>query len=269
MTIRTYKDLISQLPSTGLGAVVLIQGGEGTGKSTLAANVDGPVAYINLDWNLRYVEKHIKKDAQIDWFHIQLPKEASLSERQEVVKHINMIWNAFTTGAPSSFGTPYASCVFDTATILWDFLWPVKVEERILQGSNKNREPGPLDYRDANEWMHSIASSRASYRPDAYVIMLVHEEPLYVTDPKNPDSGFKILDPRGRVKLDGWKHSAKAAQLYMRLTRPEKAMDRNGKPKPFARTGEVLKFSDDETLMMSGEVLREPTWEDLKEILNG
>lgn len=249
-----------------LGVVVGIQGDFGTGKSELAANSPGVSCLVDLDYNTQYVEKRARqRNATIEFHRLGLKPEATIADRREMLRSITKLWNQFITRTPSEqYGVPFDNFIWDTGTALWDFIYPLKIEEREANGL---KSAGQLDYKDANAWMRSVASTRLLYRPEANVIFLMHEQPLWVPNPENPKT--KIVDPNGGVIPDGWRDLPKYLQLYLRLYRQKSGgKGRNGQPKNNVRMGQWLKVSEDESYITGPKItFPEPEWDDIQGML--
>lgn len=262
-----FESLLSDDPSPGTGALVGIQGDQGTGKSTLAANADDPVLYCILDPNSRALEQNLLPGHRVQWAHLYPPAgdDIPLADRQAWLGRVNTLWNGFLAGTPSKWGVPFKSFVWDTATRLWDGTYPTKVLEKL---GGKDRQPGPLDFATANDWMRQISLSRASMRPDAFVLVLLHEQPLYVEDPDKPGSAFKVAHATKKV-FDGWKETASDLNFFIRLIRrDEKETYTEGGVKKVRtvqkRYGVILKHPNEKLL---GVEIPEPTWKEIKEWL--
>ena len=267
MTETDFESLLSDDPSPGEGALIGIQGDAGTGKSTLAANADDPVLYLVLDPNSRALGQNLPTNHRISWAHVYPPagNDVALADRTAWLERVNKIWNGFLSGVPSKFGPPYKSFVWDTATRLWDGVYPTKVGEKL---AGKTREPGPLDYATSNDWMRQISLSRASLRPDAFVLVLLHEQTLYVPDPDKPDSTFRVAHATKKV-FDGWKETARDLNFFVRLIRKEEkvTVTEAGIRKvqtQLKRYGVILKHPNEKLLGME---IPEPTWQEIKEWL--
>ena len=259
----TFADLLSDSPNPGAGALIGIQGDYGTGKSTIGCNSDGPVLHAVLDPNSRALGLNLPSDAQVSWAHVYPPSgdEVALSDRQAFLSKINVLWNGFLAGNLSPWGVPYKSFVWDTATRLWDAVYPTKVQEKL---GNSSRQPGPLDFVRANDWMRQISLQRVEQRPDSFVLVLLHEQPLYVPDPEKPDSSFRIAHATKRV-FDGWKETARDLNIFIRLVRKTEKSTVAGKVvSQEVRYGIILKHPNEKLI---GLEMREPTWQEIKEWL--
>lgn len=263
------SDLEDVSPITELGGDRFgIQGDTATGKSTLAANIalsyGGPVLYFILDPNVKYLGNNIPKDAPISWIKLGLKQDATLGDKQEMLKKINVAWNGFLSSEPSSkWGEPFKAVVWDTHTLLWDFIGPTKVAERIAKSKNPNRDANQMDWGDANSWMSSLSTQQDVYRPDSCMIFLLHEKNKYVQDERGQWVESNIVIP------DAWKHTKKHVQVYIRLYRKLKGLGRDGKEKPNVRTGILEKFSPDEDVIRRLGEIAEPEYSDFIELLGG
>lgn len=262
----SLEELEEAAPLLELGADrYAIQGDTGTGKSTLALNIAasyGPVMYLVLDPNVKYLGPNIREDAKIAPFKLGLKGDATLADRQELMRRINFLWNSFLAKESSpKFGEPYGAIVWDTHTLLWDFVGPLKVEERLAKGKDPNRQAGPLDWGDANAWMASLSTQHDVYRPDSCMCFVLHEKAKWVQEDRGQWVESNIMIP------DAWKHTKKHVQVYLRLYRRVKGFDRNGKPKNNARTGMLEKFSPDESVPTRLGEIAEPEWQDFVELL--
>jgi hypothetical protein len=227
--------------------------------------------FVDLDYNTQYVERRANErhrldpeDGMVSFHRLGLKPDAVLADRQAQLREINKLWINFITAQPDPrWGKVPDIFIWDTATALWDFIYPLKLDERVAAGLKTS---GQLDYKDANAWMRSVAANRLLHRPDALVIFLMHEQPLWVPNPENPKT--RIPDPNGGVIPDGWRDLPKFLQLHLRLLRVKQGKDRNGVAKNNVRTGEWLKVSDDESYI-TGQKIRfsEPEWSDLEGML--
>ena len=261
----TLDDLY--VPETDLGGgLIAIQADTGVGKTTLALQVakEVPTAYMLLDPNTKYTKSQAPEGARLDFFRPTLPADPTPSDKQLWLEQVNLAWNHFLAAKPShshpEWG-PYGAFVWDTATSLWKNESEIRVEQKVSAGRNPNREWQPLDYAIANAWMRSVADSRNRLRPESYVLLLLHEEPVYVQDPDNPNSSFKIAHPTRRT-LDGWKNSFRDVQLAVRLYRKATWKDGKGVERKNVRFGTILKHAQLEGLI--GVEEPEITWETIK-----
>lgn len=269
MTKQTssFLDLLSDDPNPGAGALIGIQGDAGTGKTTIGANADDPVLHLVLDPNSRAVAQNLPTGHRIQYAHLYPPAgdDVPLADRQAWLRKVNTVWNGFLAGDPHPvWGVPFKSFIWDTATRLWDAVYPLKVQEKL---GSSTRKPGPLDYVAANDWMRQVSLSRATLRPDSYVLVLLHEQIVYVPDPENPGSTFRIPDPRGRMTFDGWKETPRDLNFFIRLIRREEPYEyvesgTRKKGKRWARYGIILKHPNE---MLIGTEFPSPTWSDIKE----
>lgn len=247
------------------GALIAIQSDYGVGKSRLAIQVsaDVPTAYMLLDPNDKYTQNHVPTGGKIDFYRPVLPADASDNDKAVWLASVNSVWNHFLAGKPSPVHPewgPYGAFVWDTATMLWYRQWNIRVEQRIKASKDQSRQAGPLDFTQANEWMRAIATGRNDLRPETMVLVLLHEEPVYIPDERNP--GFKVPHPTAK-QLDGWKHTFRDIQLGVRLVRRASAKLRDGKTDgKNVRYGVILKHAGDERMI--GVETAEPTWEDIK-----
>lgn len=263
----TLSDLVEDSPITQLGGDrYALQGDTDTGKSTLAANIaasyGGPVLYLTLDPNVKYLGQHLTEGAQIDFVKISLKQDPSLADKREVMQQINFCWNSFLMREESPrFHAPYMGLVWDTHTRLWDFIGPYKAEERVSRSKNSTRDINRLDWGDSNEWMESLSTLHDEYRPDACMIFLLHEKFKFVQDDKGVWVASTTIIP------DAWKNTKKHVQVYMRLYRRLNGLDRDGKAKKNARTGVIEKFSPDEAVPVRMGEIAEPEARDIVDLL--
>ena len=229
-----------------------------------------------MDRNTKHLDKFfgptgtLLKDAPIDYIHFTFPpSDATKDLKRKALEKINLVWNSFVSATKSPrWGQPYQTLVFDTAPRLWDGIYPIKNELQIDRLGDKK---SAMNFMDANAWMQSLTDVRADLRPEANLVFIVGEEPTWEQDEK----GQWVANER-KPRMDAWKRTKQNCRLYLRLYRraagPDRDYERSGgkkgvKDKRNVRYGQVLKCSDDESFLSKAEELAEPTWADLKEIM--
>ena len=274
-----FYDLLSPTAKLGDGHIVGVQGSTGTGRSVFTLGAPDPILYINTDLNAAHAAKHHPQQRVLYAnMSLALDETKLSSERRRVYDMLVKVWNGWLNKLPyrqvdpdtgEILGEePFRTLIWDTHSHIWDFIYPMKVDEAMTRKSPKAQEsgPGPLDYRSANEWMWALKDAHKKFRPEANMVFILAEKIAYVPDPEKPNSTFRIPDPRGTMEVDGWKNAMTCCDAYIRLYRRSKAPDRDGKEKRNVRYGELLKFTPDESYVTTTPPIAEPVWGDLEEM---
>ena len=273
---KGFYDLLSNNADLGPGHIVGVQGATGTGRSTFIHGMPDPILYINTDLNTKHAKKfHPNKKVAYVNLPLLVREESVVNDRRTLYATLMTVWNAFLSNKPfigpdpqtgEVVEAPFASITWDLFTGLWDFIYPLKVDEALGKKSAaaQAKGVGPLDFKTSNEWMWGLKDAQKKFRPETTMAFILGEEVEYVPDPSNPS--FRIPDPQGRVKPNGWKNTMTCCDAYIRLFRKTKAPDREGQEKRNVRYGELLKFTPNERLVTSTPPIAEPTWADLEEM---
>ena len=273
-----FQAALSQSADLGSGHIVGVQGETGTGRSTFIHGMPDPILYINTDLNAKHAKK-FHPNAKVAYANLPLlvTDETTMEQRRTLYRKLMVVWNGFLQNKPYQgvdpitgeiVEEPFKSIGWDTHMGLWDFIYPLKVDEALSRKSAaaQAKGAGPLDFRDANAWMWGLKDAQKTFRPETIMAFILGEEVEYVADPNNPN--FRIPDPRGRVKANGWKNAKTCCDAYIRLYRVLKGVSRDGEEKQNVRYGKLLKFSPDETYVTTTPAISEPIWADLEEMFD-
>ena len=249
-------------------AVVLLDGGDKDGKTTMALTAPTPIWFLNTNFGYEGLPAYeaLKAQGLIKVADHALPAEYVMSNYEKVMNDINADYNAALKAANEVGGT----VVIDKGDEVWAMVGPVmkaqaeqrRFQEHVASGKDPAKfKKMQTDYQDPNLWMRSFVLRGLQY-PNVNVIF------VHGTKREWKDDGS---GPTGKLLYHGFSETPGLVQAHVRVTLPERQMIlKDGIP-----TG---RFTDPQTeaqimlcrfdRKLQGFKLDKPTWTSFMEAVN-
>lgn len=203
-----WVDVSAEMPDVTVGAIIDIIGPEGTGRSTLALSMPGPIAYINSDEKIDGIVQPIVRDTgkQVRLYTYGF---IASNDKQDTLTRAEAVWGKVKFKVRDSINWA-KTCIIDTHTESWEMCRLANFGELNPKGNRMDNLYGPVNA----EFRTMMKEFRIAKKSN---LVTIHQTKDEYKDVKDGSTTKSIRT--GETKRSGFKEMGYVANVVIRTSK--------------------------------------------------